>query len=255
MALTFGGATTDRVDCGHTSPINDLTTFTILAWVFVTTRTSGRSFFTKGNTGGAGVVTFSLSGTSGAIQSTISQSTSPTVFISSSTPVATNTWTYVAATYDVGASPRQHIYSGTLTAEATEVTYSSSADGSGTKTAEGAVNGLVWGNNLNGASAYARALQGKMARCQYYNRVLTLGEILVQQFRAKPTNGCVNYLELGFNGTSTQPDWSGNNTNGTVTGATQSDGAPLGPPFGTDIGFGGNYLPNSRRSGFFAFSP
>jgi hypothetical protein len=36
----------------------------------------------------------------------------------------------------------------------------------------------------------------------------------------------------GSNGTGTQPDYTGNANNCTVTGATQSDNVPIGPVFG-----------------------
>ena len=36
---------------------------------------------------------------------------------------------------------------------------------------------------------------------------------------------------LGYNGTGTQPDWSGNANSCTVSGATLSNHAPIGAPF------------------------
>jgi len=68
----------------------------------------------------------------------------------------------------------------------------------------------------------------------YFDRALSLGEIRSLQFHPRVLSGCVLYSHYGFNGTGTQPDWSGKGNSGTVTGATVSNHVPLGSPFGFD---------------------
>ena len=63
---------------------------------------------------------------------------------------------------------------------------------------------------------------------QVHNTDLALAEIQRQQFRPHPLASTLVFCMLGYAGTGTQPDWSGNGNNGTVTGATVADHVPLG---------------------------
>ena len=60
-----------------------------------------------------------------------------------------------------------------------------------------------------------------------HNRRLSLGELKTQQFAPHPVSETVLFVPLGFNGTGTQADWSGNGNNCKVTGATQSADVPI----------------------------
>src|SRR5882672_3061522 len=172
MSLVFGAATSDRVDCGHASPVQDLTTFSIACWVYVTTLTGGRTFFSKGLDSTSSVVQFNLTVTGGNITLQVRQATTNIACTSSNTPIALNAWRFIAATYDQGASPRAKMFSGQLGSTVSEVTYSGQTDGSGNKKAEGTVDNLVWGNGLQ-AGSYTAAIQGRIARGYYFNRVLS----------------------------------------------------------------------------------
>lgn len=235
MSLVFGGAASDRASIAAATSINTLPARTILMWVYVTTLTSARTIWSKDVAN-----TFILSGTGGDVRLQLDQATTDTNYITSNAPLALNTWTCLAYTYDQAATPRIHIYAGTLSALMAEATYGTATDGSG-NAADDSAGAWLWGNR----SAFDRALQGRIAVGMAWNRVLALGELKAQQFRPHVTSGCVIFNIFGFNGTGTQPDWSGNLNAGTVTGATVGPHAPLRPAFG----FSGGWLGNFTASG------
>lgn len=64
---------------------------------------------------------------------------------------------------------------------------------------------------------------------QMINSRLSLAELRAIQYTMFPSRSDQNiFIHLGWNGTGTQVDWSGNRNNGTVTGATVANHAPLG---------------------------
>ena len=229
-ALTFGAATTDRVEWGTTPA--DADPFSVFAWVYPTTLTTSRGIFgsRSPSSAAASVRQLRLSGTGGNIELRVSRATTATSYISSNTPLATlNKWYCVLATFDSTASPTGKLYVGDLVTAMAEVTYGTSTAGSGAVTAE-ASQAHTWGNRFN-STPYAHAFQGSIACGQYHNRVLSLGEGLNLQWHPRMIAGVTAFHLLGRNGTGTQPDLSGNARNGTVTGATASNGPPLGWPF------------------------
>jgi concanavalin A-like lectin/glucanase superfamily protein len=226
--LTFGANTTDRVECGHAASVADLIDLTVLMWVYPTTLTASRGLFTIGATASIPTVAIRLATASTDLDVRVQQATSQAQYVSNDNPLATNTWCFLAATYSQGATPRSRIYRGRLTSSAVESTYVTTTTGTGNKSSEtGSGSNLTWGNRFTAGPAYAQAFQGRIAVGAYFNRVLTLGEILDWQFRPRKMTGCVAFYHLGFAGTGTQPDWSGNGNAGTVTGATVSDHAPI----------------------------
>lgn len=226
MALTFGAATSDRVDHGKASSLNDISTVTFAIWFYPTTLTSGKRLFEK--TQSAGSRRVFIHTTTSELRWQNGQSTTNADYITSNASITTNKWWFAAFTYNGSGTGREKIYVGDLSTLATERTYSTSSDGSGTYNADNANNLMV--GNANGANA---ALQGRIAVFVFWNRVLSLGEIQSFQFRPRRLgSGCVLFAHYGFNGTGTQPDWSGSGNSGTVTGATLTpDHVPLGPPF------------------------
>lgn len=234
MALTFGGAISDRVDHGSAASLDDLDPYTYLLWVYPTTLTNNRGFVGKGNT----TKNFKLNGTGGNLQIVVARATTSTSYITNDTPLSTlNKWYCIATSFESAAAAGEvvNIYSGDLSTTVAERTYGTSTDGSGAVTTDASAS-LIVGNNASGT-----AFQGRIAVCLIWNRKLTLGEIKDQQFHPHKTSGCVLYSICGYNGTGTQADLSGSGNNGTVTGATQSDHVPLGPLFGFDLGYQGNF--------------
>jgi hypothetical protein len=79
--------------------------------------------------------------------------------------------------------------------------------------------------NLTTAGSFS--YRGSLAWVGIWNTELTLAQIQALQFRRRVTSGCVGFWELGYNGTGTVPDWSGNANAGTNTSGTVTDHVPL----------------------------
>jgi hypothetical protein len=226
MALTLGGAASDVINIGSGASLDDLDPFTYLVWLNPTTLTANRVLFRKIQTG---VKILQLSNGSGDLQFAVSRSGAATNYTTNSSPLAaTGTWIFLAATYNSAASAGQvhNIYKGTLTAAATECTYATATDGSGGSTTD-----ATGDQSIGGRVGASSAFQGAIAVAAIFNRELTLGEILSWQFDPRVMAGCVAFHHFGFNGVSTQPDYSGRGNAGTVTGATVSAHVPLKRPF------------------------
>lgn len=235
MALVFGAGATDKVTITAEAGINNLDPFTWLMWVYPTTLTSLRVLLSKGAT----TKVFRLNGTGGNIQVQIARASGGASFITNDTPLSTlDKWYCVAAGVDssAGAGQMVDIYTGDLTTPLAERAYGTNSNGSGALTDESA-------SDLTLGGSASSAFQGRVAVAMIWNRELTLGELIDQQFNPRPTSGCVLYEVMGFNGTGTQPDWSGNAHAGTVTGATVESHVPLRPPFGRNAGWQGNLTP------------
>jgi hypothetical protein len=224
MALVFGAGTGDRVTCGSAAVLDDNTTHTNLLWVYPTTLTDDRFFISKHRGSTATGWFFALEGTGGNIRTVWERATTDLDFISSNTPLVTlNKWYFVASTINQGANAGK-MYVGDLTTAPVEVTYGTSNAGSG---AYGTDAARVFTIGNNDAPSPALAFQGRIAMASHYNRVMTLAEIRSQWWRFSKESGCEGLWQLGYNGTSSQPDYSGNFNAGTVTGATVAPHAPV----------------------------
>lgn len=228
MALTFGGATSDRVQIAAAASINSLDTKTIYGWFYPTTITADRRLFTKMTSGFNGW-DLAIQDSSGNLNWYVNRAGGNSHQTSSSSPLTTNKWWFVAGTYDVGAAQPTRLYIGDLSTAAIEPSYSSTTTGSGatsSDTTEVARIGNLYSN--------ANAFQGRIGLVGMLNRALTLQEIIDLQFKPRVVNGTVLFMPLGYNSNSTpQPDLSGNANSGTVTGASLTqEGLPLRTLFG-----------------------
>ena len=212
MSLTFGAATSDRVN--HGTGFANLAAFTAWCWVYPTTITNGRRFL--GNIGGGAFAGWDLSftGAGGALLWEINRATTPSS-TKTSTALTTNSWWFLAATIDMAAGTVGRVFVGSLSAAVAEAGYSSNTNGSGAQKDDSA-NALIVGN-IPGATS---AIQGHIACAGVVNRVLTLGEMEQLQYRPRKLPGTLLLCNYGWNGTGTQRDLSGNGNDGTVTGAT-----------------------------------
>ena len=132
-----------------------------------------------------------------------------------------NRWELIGLTYDESDGPR--IFSSTfLTADIgfVERTYSERTVGTGDTTAD---SGDLFIGNRNSSSSLAAPLT--VARFAMYNRRFSLPELNDHRLIWTPRSGCVCLYD--FYGTGTQPDFSGNNKSGTVTGSASADHAPI----------------------------
>jgi hypothetical protein len=236
MSLNFAN-TTDYVNCASAAGIDNIEPFTFWAWIYLNSLNTDAQLFGK-RSGGAGKNLY-LSDALGNLGLYVGRGTGEDEYITNDTPLSATTWQFVSCTHNSGASAGQriHIYTGTLSALATERTYGTATDGSSTTPPEAAGN-FVLGNESVGASL---SLRGRIAVAGYVSGVLTLAQIQSLQFMPRRIVNTIGFWQLGFNGTGTQADLSGNGHNGTVSGAVVADHVPLAPPFAFDMGWMGNY--------------
>lgn len=227
MSITLGGATSDRIDHGSSSTIdNVLTAFTTLMWVYPTTISDNRGFWSILLNSGTSDHRLTFSGTSGFLRTRISEGASATNYITNNNALSINGWYCVALSYEASGTGRAKIFVGTLTSKLTQCTYSTATDGTGASMDAHSSNSLIVGNRFV-TGAYVQAFQGSISKLLFWSRRLSDDEIYSQQFVHRPTENCILYSEYGYNGTGSQPDWSGNLNNGTVTGGSRSAHVPI----------------------------
>ncbi len=233
MALHFD-TLTDKVVVTQAASINDLDPLTILVWTAKTTVASSDRLWNKHASSTSRNIVRTTSTT--ALKFNIEQVTTNCEYDTSDAIFDTvGKWVFVAFVYDGGATPRMHIYHGSLTALAAEASYAAEADGAGARTSDSA--DLHIGTNRTAEGGW----EGDIAIFQIEGRAMTLAECQNWQFRPRVLADTRLFLHLGFNGTGTQPDWSGNGNSGAGTAVSVVDHVPLGPPFGFDLGWQGNF--------------
>lgn len=230
MALTFGAGSTDHVNCGSDTSLDGLTAITFLCWTYVTSLVDQARFYLK--TGRF----LALDATSGAVFVRHARATADTEYFSDNGIITTNIWKFLCYSFNASGSANEiiNIYHGGLSTVASEVTYAARTDGSGGYDLDSA------GSLLLGGGGTSNPTNGRIAVAAYVAKEMSLQEIIRWQFHPQVTPETRGFWHLGFNGTGTQPDWSGNVNNGSVTGATVSDHVPLGMPFGYSHKYHGN---------------
>jgi hypothetical protein len=117
------------------------------------------------------------------------------------------------------------IYRGTLTSNAVSHGWTASNVGSGNVNSASGEALLVGGST--GAN---RDFDGEVALFGMVDQAWTLAQVIAQQWTLSPISPPYKvFWNLGFAGSAsqTQPDWSGNGNNGTVTNATVAPHVPL----------------------------
>lgn len=221
MALTFGGATSDRVAVTAAAGINNLAAITIIAWVNITTLTNLRMIASKDN-GSAAAIFFALNGTGGNVQLQVARTVNAYASRNDTPLSATSVWKCIAGVWALGSIPV--IYVGSLATALVDGTYSTQTAGSGTQADDSAYN-FLWAND-----GTTLALQGRIAHAAVFGATLSLADCQSWQRRPRKTVGAnvaKFFHRLGNEGTGTQQDYSGNSNTGAVTGATQSAGPAL----------------------------
>jgi hypothetical protein len=235
MALDFTGATSDRVQCGSDNSLsffNDLSAGAYWAWVWADAATSFRAFFQRRvdfNAFGQLIIS-SAPGLEFVIKrATVSQAIAAD--FSNFSAWGTGKWVFVAAVWDTGgADGDQKFFVGDRdTPPAEPSSYSLQRVGSGAVGDESSAIMKLCNNHNNN-----QAFPGDQATVAFEAVTLDAGQLARRWWFRRPGASKKGYWELGFNGTGTQPDWSGNGNAGTVTGASVVDHVPLGPAFGYD---------------------
>jgi hypothetical protein len=247
MSLLSNGST-QKTNCGSGSSTANLGIGTAKFWIYPTVisandfgRVWQRGLFASGFH--YVIINDSVAGDIGM---TYHRSTLVQQVNTNANELVLNTWNFVAVTWDAvnTVDTDQKVYVGNLTTPAAEVgSYAVQQSGSGSHTSNAGTDFIIGNKSNNNAPTNAR-----IANLRMWNRILTAGEILTQQKNRGPIGiGSALNMELGWNGTGTQPDWSGNGNNGTVSGMTVADHVPLGPRFGFDD-FSPSFLAGSGLS-------
>lgn len=146
----------------------------------------------------------------------IGHATAPATAQAVNGTLALNTWTHFALTFDSTANPSCRIYKNGI-----EVSYQTQLQGSGARTSDAAMNLRIGSEDIT-----AHEWNGRIAEACIFNAVLTADEakMLMHGFLPRPNTmrGCWPL----FGTVSPEPDWSGNNGHGTLTGTLQIDHPP-----------------------------
>lgn len=235
MSLVFTDGSTNVVNCQSGTSLDDITAGTALAWVYPTTLTNDHVIMTKIGATYQGTNYLTISGGAANLRMSVDRATTDLIVSSSNSFLTTGKWWFVGSQWDLnGANGDQLLYYGDLSTPAVAISsYVLQQVGSGARVSD-AANSLGIGNKV-AAEAFT-CWAGRIAVVGLFNRRLTLTEIRTWQIRPYHASGGVLFIHLGWNGTGTQFDWSGNGNNGAVTGATVADHVPLGPAFGSAEG-------------------
>jgi len=127
-----------------------------------------------------------------------------------------NKWTFASATWTgSNLASDVHIYY-----NAVEQSYAVSTSGAGIVADSGG--NLLIGNN----TGTTRTFNGQIAYAHVYNRILSIEEMKqIMFYPGSIINGLVSFNPL-LGSASTEPDFSGNKNNGTVTGAIKGTTEP-----------------------------
>lgn len=233
-ALTFGAATSDRVDCGSGERLDDLgPTFTYALWCYPTGNTDDRTLIFKGPSGSFRKMLRlnGVGGNAGNLEFVARRAGLNLIYVTSDKPFATlNRWYCVAVVFDLNAAAGElaQIYVGRPDLPAVESPYGTATDQSGSLDTD-AADPQVLGNSATANAAF----QGRIAAAAVFNRALSLAEVRAWQFSAldepypEVMAGCVGLWYPGNEGPTRVVDYAGYHNDGTVTGATLSRGVVL----------------------------
>lgn len=223
MALAFTESSTDKVNHASGTSLDNIAQGTILFWIKPTNVTANfREICGKLNaTLGTGINVFRV-GANGNYRIAVNRATANQRVDIAVANLTANAWNFCAFTWDItNGGPTSAI--GSLTSIAV-LDSTNATDGSGAQEDDSTYEFIVGDADPSFTTV---CIGADIAVMMVFNTDLSLGEIRQQQFWPHKTSNCVLLTQYGYNGTGTQPDWSGNNNNGTVTGATQSGHAPI----------------------------
>ena len=228
MALTFGAASAHQVNIGSGASLDNLTTFSFAMWIKpASTANTGRGWMGKYNDATVGWEVNQLFADGTTFRLVTRRGGGGRLERRGATGVLTaNVWAFVGGEWDEPAG-LSNCYAGSLSSIVT--LQNGALTNTGSVMTNDAALSCVIGNAVNGGTLSANS---NIAYCQIWNRVIGIEEFRRQQFHPHKSLGSVGFYLLGYAGTGTQPDWSGNGNNGTVTGATVAAHVPLGPIFG-----------------------
>lgn len=223
MSLNFT-ASAHKIDVGSNAVLDDMDDATYVFWVWLNNLTTAGRLYSKGvSPGFKSMEVLSTGGVSLDIdRATDAQKRANTANLPG---FGSSKWSAIAISHDISGSSYK-IYSGDLSTPFAEAgAYSVTTAGAGAAVSEASQNGII-GNRATGGAGFF--FPGKIGRVSIFNRVLSLGELQIIQYRHQLLSGCVGLWFPGADGASTVADLSGNDNVGTITSAAVSDFLPLG---------------------------
>ncbi len=226
MALLID-ANNELIDRGSDSGLDDKTAFT---WILIFKRNGDvqeGAYCQKGTAGNQKYVA-SVFNDHADVEFGVNRATTAASCASTGNIIPLDTFKFLAVTYDESDGPR--IFHATLPGAIVETSYDYRNVGSGATNADNGASFRVGDSSVGGQPADVNA-----SRFLWFDRRMTLAELRRIYLKAVNDSDALLWWELGYNGTGTQADYSGNGRTGTVSGATVTDHAPLPPPFGFDL--------------------
>lgn len=197
-ALQYDTVSSSRATVAASPTINNLATFTYVAWVHPTATTKGRVFSKETS---ATFDEFYFMATTNL--EAVINNTAGTPFISRANPVPLNTWSHIAVTYNDAGDRKLHLFLNGL-----EVGYSLQQPV--TDTLKTTANTLLIGNRIGGD----RTFQGRIDETKIYNRALSAAEI--QSLFNATISGPVATWSFDEGTGQTAADGSGNENTSTL---------------------------------------
>lgn len=216
MALSYP-ASNSKVTCSALTQMGTPTQVTCLTWCYPTTIAGSGRISQKGLAAGVQWFhTFSGSGT--ALDVEIGRATTfaqATAAVADFTWWGLNKWVCIVTQVDtVTAGNTKLLVGDQLNLVAEPSSYSKQTAGVGTITPWG-TDVYTIGNKTNDNNPF----QGLIGVQMIWNRLLSLQELYAQQFRPRPSFGCVGAWAPGSNGALDVLDYSGYGNHGTITAA------------------------------------
>lgn len=221
MSRNFDGVD-DLIDCGSGAHLDDLANWTWCAWIYPDSQGEG----TLGNIMHKGKFLRIVGSTN--LNGFSERGTTSMDLRSAANSLTLNAWQFVAWTYD-GATGR--LLRGVPGGVVAEMAYDvSSAQGSGPIFGD-AADSLIIGNRPD----LSQTFDGRIAHARIFAAALSANELTALMY-GRPVRGASLRGWWPLIGAATEPDWSGNAANGTVTGALVDNPPPVPAPFAGDDG-------------------
>jgi hypothetical protein len=216
MALLLGEAENDGIDYGSGATIDDPTLSTVVFIVYPTDLSNAVRYIANKGT----PLEVFKRGTDGTIWRG-QRNRSSGQLRADITGMTANEWQYIAWSWDRN-TPVATSFRGVLGSNPVEVS-ANQANGSGSFNSDAASNLRV-----GSRSGQSDAVGARLAAVWYFDRILTLSEHAILWREPWRRMGAVLYTPVGLQfGTSTHVDLSGNGNNGTPSGLSLVEHAPV----------------------------
>ena len=216
-------ATAERVSHGSDATLDNMDPLTHAGWYYIDTVADSARYFQKGT------YVMTQTSTNGRIGVVRVRQTTNMTYVTADATTSSGEWFFVSHNIDTGGSAGDlcNIFVGDSDTNATEASYASEQDGSGTFVGDQAGN-MTLGNTHS--NPYDTPFLGKIAYAVWVETKFGQSDIRTIQWsfcNALANERLVVYP--GFPGSGTQQDLSGNDNDGTITNSTAltNDGPPI----------------------------